>query len=45
MRYYDTWRGEFSNDKEIELSNGQLILLDIYLESGEDMAVWVRPNR
>jgi hypothetical protein len=45
MRYYNTWIGEFSSDKEIELSNGQLILRDIYLESGEDMAVWVRPNR
>jgi hypothetical protein len=45
MRYYDTWTGEFSSDKEIELSNGQLILLDIYLESGEDMAVWIRPAR
>ena len=45
MRYYNTWTGEFSSDKEIELSNGQLILRDIYLESGEDMAVWVRPNR
>ena len=45
MRYYDTWMGEFSSDKEIELSNGQLILRDIYLENGEDIAVWVRPAR
>ena len=43
MKYYDTWTGEFSSDKEIELLNGQLILQDIYLKSGEDMAVWVRP--
>ena len=43
MEYYDTWLGEFSSDKETELLNGQLILRDIYLKSGEDMAVWARP--
>ncbi len=43
MKYYDTWTGEFSNDREIELLNGQLILQDIYLKSEADMAVWIRP--
>jgi hypothetical protein len=43
MKYYDTWTGKFSSDREIELLNGQLILQDIYLKSKSDMAVWIRP--
>jgi hypothetical protein len=43
MRYYDTWTGNFSNDMEIELMNGQLILKDAHLEIGKDMAVWLEP--
>ena len=43
MKYYDTWTGEFSSDRELELLNGQLILQDIYLQSEEDMGVWIRP--
>ncbi len=43
MRYYDTWTGNFSNDMEIELTNGQLILKDAHLKIGKDMAVWLEP--
>jgi hypothetical protein len=43
MRYYDTWTGNFSNDMEIELTNGQLILKDVHLGIGKDMAVWLEP--
>ncbi|MBN1694345.1 DUF5060 domain-containing protein [candidate division WOR-3 bacterium] len=43
MKYYDTWAGEFSVVKEIELLNGQLILQDIHLKSEKDMAVLIRP--
>jgi len=43
MRFYDTRTGEFSSEKEIELLHGQLILQDVYLKSGADMAVWIRP--
>jgi hypothetical protein len=43
MKYYNTWTGEFSGVKEIELLNGQLILQDIHLKSKEDMAVWIKP--
>ena len=43
VKYYNTWTGEFSSDREIELLNGQLILQDIYLKSEADMAVWIRP--
>lgn len=43
VKYYNTWTGEFSGYREIELLNGQLILQDVYLKSGTDMAVWIRP--
>jgi hypothetical protein len=43
MKYYNTWTGEFSVVKEIELLNGQLILQDINLKSKKDMAVLIRP--
>lgn len=43
MKYYDTWTGKYSGVMEMELLNGQLILQDIHLKSGKDMAVWVRP--
>lgn len=44
LKYYNTWTGEYSSDKEIELTNGQLILQGIYLKSEKDMAVWIRPG-
>jgi len=43
MKYYNTWTGDFSGVKEIELLNGQLILQDIHLKSEKDMAVLIRP--
>jgi len=45
MKYYDTWTGKFSNEREIESMNDQLILKKIGLNGEKDMALWLRPAR
>ena len=43
VEYYDTWTGQYSHAIEIKSINGQLILNDVQLKSGKDMALWLKP--
>ncbi|MEJ2542721.1 MAG: DUF5060 domain-containing protein [Calditrichaceae bacterium] len=43
LKKYNTWKGEFSEDIEIELSHEEISIKAIKLKPAKDMALWLRP--
>jgi hypothetical protein len=41
LQRFDTWTGEWTDSKEIEIKNGRLLIENLQLRGGKDMAFFL----